>query len=348
MFRKFGKSSAALLLQKKSFFEENKKHIDKQKEISNLYIQQPLRTACKNCNATLPKAVDFEKDLITYKICKTCTHLNGSYEDTDEFCQTVYTGNEGKNYAENYNVEDIENFNYRVSSIYIPKAEFLYSSLKNDGKNPNKLSYLDFGSGTGYFTSALKKVGITNIMGSEVSRHQVDAGNKMIGENLLQVHDLKDTNKVLAETTSNVVSMIGVLEHLQDPRSALDSIAQNPNIQYLYISVPLFSLSVYIEMLSNEVFHRHLHGGHTHLYTTDSLSHAANEFNLEIVSEWWFGTDIVDLYRNIFINLESKGVSPLIKENYSTLMNSVMDSLQLEIDKKQCSSEVHMLLKKKF
>ena len=111
--------------------------------------------------------------------------------------------------------------------------------------------------------------------------------------------------------------------------------------------MPLFSLSVYLEMFSDDVYHRQLHGGHTHLYTEESLKYLSTEFELEIVSEWWFGTDIVDLYRNLLINLEAKNVSDNLKSHYKKMMSSFMDLIQLEIDKKHYSSEVHMVLKKK-
>ncbi len=56
---------------------------------------------------------------------------------------------------------------------------------------------------------------------------------------------------------------------------------------------------------------------------------------------------MIDLYRNIFINLENNKVSTTIKGHYKKMMNSIIDSMQMEIDKKHYSSEVHMLLKKK-
>ena len=88
--------------------------------------------------------------------------------------------------------------------------------------------------------------------------------------------------------------MIGVLEHLQEPREVLHAICSNPTIRYIYISVPMFSLSVYLKAVSPEVFHRQLGAGHTHLYTDSSLDWMCKEFGLERVGGWWFGTDIVD------------------------------------------------------
>ena len=143
------------------------------------------------------------------------------------------------------------------------------------------------------------------------------------------------------------MSLIGVLEHLQNPRSAMAHIQKNKNIKYVYLSVPLFSLSVFLEMMSNDVYHRQLHGGHTHLYTEKSLQYLAQEFGFDIMSEWWFGTDIVDLYRHIFINLEKKQSSSKLINSFKEMLLPLIDSMQLELDKKHCSSEVHLLLKRK-
>jgi 2-polyprenyl-3-methyl-5-hydroxy-6-metoxy-1,4-benzoquinol methylase len=333
--------------QKQSFFNENDKHVKKQREISDIYVRQPVRVRCKNCDCHLKNVHDFIKDGIEYKICGTCTHLNGAYEDTDEFCSVVYTGDEGKDYAQNYEVGNAADFNYRLTSIYIPKAEFLYTSLINDSAKPHKMKYLDFGSGSGYFVGALKKIGINHINGTEVSKYQVDFGNKMIGLELLSVHKMSETNSLLQVANADVISLIGVLEHLQDPRGALAHIERNNQVKYLYLSVPLFSLSVFLEMISPDVYHRQLHGGHTHLYTEGSLLHLAEEFGFEIISEWWFGTDIVDLYRNIFVHMEKNQCSSELIGSFRKMMLSVIDAMQLELDKKHSSSEVHLLLKRK-
>jgi hypothetical protein len=216
----------------------------------------------------------------------------------------------------------------------------------NNKINPHNLKYLDFGSGSGYFVSALRKSGLKNITGTEVSKTQVDYGNQMIGEDILNTHSMEDTHNILSKTKSNLVSMIGVLEHLQSPRKALKCLQENKNVEYLYISVPTFSLSVYLEIFADNIFHRQLSGGHTHLYTEESLSHLSQEFGFKIVSEWWFGTDIVDLHRFMSITLEKQKCSKTLTEHWKKHFVPAIDALQLELDKKHLSSEVHLLLQK--
>jgi 2-polyprenyl-3-methyl-5-hydroxy-6-metoxy-1,4-benzoquinol methylase len=345
---KFGKTSDSLILLKESFFNKNTLHAERHKKISTIYLQQPKRINCKNCDTKLSQEPDFVKLDIPYELCVTCNHLNGLHEDTFEFCQSIYEDEAGeKEYSSNYSASGIEEFNFRTTSIYIPKAEFLYSSLLKEGVNPNNLSYMDFGAGSGYFINALDKIGIANLKGYEPSRSQVTFGNQMLGKELLINHEIAETNEILNNATENVLSLIGVLEHVQKPRELLKCFQGNENLQYLYFSVPTFSLSTYLEIINPEVFHRQLQGGHTHLYTKESIEHLAKEFAVEIISQWWFGTDVVDLFRHMKIKLNDRHISKRMEDMFDQTFISYLDSMQLEIDKKYGSSEVHVLCSKK-
>lgn len=345
--QRYGKSSLPLLLQKTSFFEDNDLLSKKQYEIAREYRKQPRRTHCMNCAAQIDDSPDFNKNEIGYVICGQCHHLNGFYECTEDFCAGLYSLDSGEDYAKTYyKVENIDKYNYRMASIYIPKAEFLCTSLLNDKVDPYRLEYFDFGAGSGYFLAALKKVGLENGSGSDISRSQVDYGNAMIGKEYLRIHDIKDTEKILRECKASVVSMIGVLEHLQNPRAAIEALRSNSNVKYLYILVPTFSLSVFLEILSPGLFHRHLTGGHTHLYTKPSLAHLCKEFSFEAIAEWWFGTDMVDLYRHISVTMQKQSCSQRLMDSWKRDFLPLIDAMQLEIDKNHFSSEVHMLLKK--
>ena len=119
----------------------------------------------------------------------------------------------------------------------------------------------------------------------------------------------------------------------------------NINIKYLYISVPTFSFSTFLESFSQDIFSRQLSGGHTHLYTEDSIKYFVSEYKFEILSEWWFGTDILDLYRHFIVTFKEFGYSEALVDNFKTSFKPLIDNLQLEIDKQKKSSEVHLLLK---
>ena len=71
-------------------------------------------------------------------------------------------------------------------------------------------------------------------------------------------------------------------------------------------------------------------------------------FNLKIIGEWWFGADIVDLYRNFLLNIKSKETKNKkfnIIKIFNKMFLDLIDGMQLEIDKKKLSSEAHILYK---
>ena len=138
--------------------------------------------------------------------------------------------------------------------------------------------------------------------------------------------------------------MIGVLEHI-NPKNLLRDF-KSSKLKYLYIAVPALSLSVFLENVFTKVFPRVLSNGHTHLYTEKSLNYFAKKNNLEIIGEWWFGTDIPDLFRSILTSANFTN-----KEIYTNELNKIfqntIDELQSVLDKNKTCSEIHMIFKKK-
>lgn len=95
-----------------------------------------------------------------------------------------------------------------------------------------------------------------------------------------------------------------------------------------------------------EVMPRHLTGGHTHLYTEQSIKHLIAEYGWKISGQWWFGNDLVDLYRSMLVRLEKThciGDGQIKKKFGESLIDSI-DSMQLVLDTKHASSEVHLIL----
>jgi len=335
---KFGKSNKEMLSLKQSFFDDDQKLLKEQLEIGNVYVKQPLRVLCKNCNSPI-KGQDFIKQNIPYKICETCSHLNGIYQDTSEFCKYLYSEDKGEKYSVNYTPEDYSKFIERVNQLYNPKVEFLINSLKEQGENFNLMSFLDFGCGMGYFLKSLKNYNINNIRGLEVSKTFVEKGNILLKETLIEEIDINNFYHKIGNV--EVLSMIGVLEHLEHHYEFLSNLKNIEGLKYLYISIPTFSFSTFLEVTSQKKFNRQLGSGHTHLYTDNSLKYIENKFGLNRVSEWWFGTDILDLYRHFILNYEKNGLKKIFKNYFVDLI----DFLQLEIDKQKKSDEVHILYK---
>lgn len=344
MIRRYGKPSGPLLSLKSHFFSDNERLLDEQRQLAALYAQQARRTRCKACDNPIDK-VAFSKLGVDYMICPRCGHLNGAYEDSDAFCAAVYTDASGAAYARAYSAADREAYRIRTRDIYVPKAKFLVESLATLGEDPGTLSYADLGAGSGYFVAALRSTGLVTVRGHEVSATQVALANDMAGEELVEMHALDETVALAGQLQANVVSLIGVLEHLQQPRQLLAALRSNPSVSYVYISVPLFSPSVFFELAFPEVMQRHLSGAHTHLYTESSLEWTCREFSLRRMAEWWFGSDIVDLYRGILIRLAQNEATAESAAIWQEMLKPAVDGMQESLDSRRLSSEVHMLLK---
>ena len=86
--------------------------------------------------------------------------------------------------------------------------------MNDDGQDTDKLKFADIGAGTGYFVSALNRREV-NVKGFDVSIPQINWANKFLGKELIFYHKINDLNKVISELDAEVISMIGVLEHLK-------------------------------------------------------------------------------------------------------------------------------------
>jgi len=343
--KRYGKPSGPLIAAKSAFFENNEALVEEQGRLAQVYVSQPRRELCKCCGAPLEKVADFSKQGIAYHLCRRCDHLNGAHEDTEAFCQAVYTDDSGKQYSSHYGVADETAYKDRREKIYDPKVEFLLQSLTQAGIDPGRLTFADFGAGSGYFVAAMLERGINAIEGFEVSEAQVHFAHHMLPNARITQHSLDQLPTIARTTETDIVSMIGVLEHLQEPRHVLEALRENKCVSYLFLSLPLFSPCVFLEMAFPTVMQRQLSGGHTHLYTESSVGWMCREYDLETVAEWWFGTDVVDLLRMVHVCLSQSPDTEGMRERWHDMFEPCVDAMQLAIDERHLSSEVHLLLK---
>lgn len=332
--KRFSKPSGPLIQTKQAFFEQNEVLLANALAINQSYTQQPRRTVCKICEAPLPPPAFVSFD-VPYCVCNACSHLNGAHEDTDAFTRRLYQEEGGSAYNANY----LAAYDARVNAIYLPKVDFLLEVL--DSLDVTDRSLLDVGCGGGHFVRACEMRGLP-AMGFDPSESLVALGKGKLTSNSIRICQMADFESAIAGAGQPVISMIGVLEHLQQPLKALEAFRAS-RARFLYISVPLFSLSALIEHTFPDVYPRQLSGGHTHLFTAQSLAKLAERFGLEAVGEWWFGTDVVDLFRSLMVrDWNNAAYTGLIQQ----LLGAHVDGLQAALDQARTCSEVHMVLRK--
>jgi hypothetical protein len=343
MLVRYGKSSRDLLKHKHSLFEQNDMHQEEADRVAALYTHQPRRTRCKCCEGALDHH-SFTKMGIDYAVCIRCGHLNGGHEDTEAFCSSIYIEDRGA-HQRSFDAESEAHYRDRTNDIYVPKAEFLIDALNATGEDPKCLSFADLGAGSGYFVAALLHCGLVNAKGFETSEGQIGLAKRMLGNGKIEFCDLDEAIHIAATLDAEVFSLVHVLEHVREPRKLLAALKQNPSVKYIFLAVPLFSPCVYFEMIFPTVFHRHLTCGHTHLFSESSIDWLCSEFELIRVAEWWFGTDILDWYRNVMVRIHQQPETAKMADKWAELWAPAIDDLQLELDRRRMSSEVHLLLR---
>ena len=108
------------------------------------------------------------------------------------------------------------------------------------------IQVLDIGCGGGHFLKALEMKKII-AQGFETSKILCNLGKSKLKKNKIYNSNFSDIyEKVLNNKDFNTVSLLEVLEHLTDPHSFLKAFRKS-KAEYLYISVPTFSLSVFLE-----------------------------------------------------------------------------------------------------
>ena len=339
---KYSKSSSFYQSSMSDLFKKNQSYLKKTEMLNELYSSQPKRKKCKICEEPLPKSVDFHSHNVDYVFCASCTHLNGVFDDTESFIEQVYTNDISSFYSGHYMKK---NFVQRTKDIYIPKVDFLFSILP---PNPMKYEILDVGCGGGHFVfaSILKNISAS---GFDLNENIIEFGNKQIFHNceqspLLCVDEDSFFQKVKS-TTSDVVSAIGVIEHFREPHKFFEAFKLS-KAKYLYYSVPMFSLSVVLENVFKNVYPRQLSADHTHLFTEKSICKMHDLIGVSSIGEWRFGTDVMDMYRHLLINLQSNNSSQKMIDYMNEGFGSKIDDIQSILDTNHFSSEIHVVASK--
>ena len=108
----------------------------------------------------------------------------------------------------------------------------------------------------------------------------------------------------------------------------------------------MFSFSVVLENIFNNVFPRHLSGGHTHLFTEQSIARMNEIIGAKSIAEWRFGVDIMDLYRSALSNLQQNRCSQKLMDYLHNGFGTKLDDLQSILDRNHFCSEIHCVVSK--
>ena len=343
MICKYGKSLSDIRSHKQNLFDDNQRLLEMQERYAEEYLKQPKRCHCKICGDPFDNGTMYASHGVEYVICSKCGHVSGMHEETEYYSEYLYANSDyGK--ISYVNGSSGDQYDKRMQDIYLPKAKFMVEVLEQEGMSTDQIQVLDIGAGSGYFVSACDDIHIP-CSGIDMSSEQVDFGNKFLHRTaggtleLIKANEMEDYIK---KSSANVVTAMGVMEHLIDCHRVFQAISENKNLRYLYMSVPTFGFSNILEMLAPKVYNRHLGGGHTHVFSLESIQYLCDKYGMEMIAKWQFGTDMMDLYR-ICITQSTRQMGQIIQDK----LYQCLDEMQLVLDKHDFCSEIHCILKLK-
>ncbi|MGF1455412.1 MAG: class I SAM-dependent methyltransferase [Alphaproteobacteria bacterium] len=330
----FSKPAGPVTLARTAFVAQNDGLRAEALSLNRAYASGAPRRSCKTCGADVG-APDFMSFHVAYSVCAQCGHLNGLYDDA-----TLLRAAQDRPEDPGQRAAMLQRFDARVEETYLPKLDFLTGCLAERGTNrPPRV--LDVGCGGGHFVKACQLRDIP-ARGIDPKADLIALGREKLGPDSLAAISPDAFADQIRTTDASIVSMLDVLEYLPDPREALTAF-RDSEASVLFVSVPLFSLSVFLEHCFPQVFPRQLSGAHTHLYTPESLACLERDFGLERFGEWWFGADMIDLYRSISVSLRGSGATRTVVRAFDARFGAIIDDLQAVLDQHQACSEVHLV-----
>lgn len=282
-----------------------------------------LTNNCNVCGKSLSGSA-MTKHKINYYKCKNCGMVGaGKIKDYSRYNRNLY---QDSDYGAYKGFEG-----RRLKEIYKPKVDYLIKVL------PDVLErgVIDIGAGMGYFVKALRENNI-KAKGYEVNKKFTEFFNKLEGDQedgLIHVNHDKLIDALKKEDPNQVISLIHVLEHVEDPVNLLSEI-KSIGFRHIFLAVPIFGFSTTFEFTNDNYYHRNLSPDHLYLYTNHTLRWLEEKIGFKRDSDWYFGQDMHDLarilsYQNTGFNLDGAV--------------EILENLQLAIDNAKQSSEIHLL-----
>jgi 2-polyprenyl-3-methyl-5-hydroxy-6-metoxy-1,4-benzoquinol methylase len=274
-----------------------KKNIaDYQRDLAS--IQKPLTKIINHCpicrnNKNEVYCTVFDYD---YKLCNNCDHIFSSSVVPQKKLEEYYSSLEEIKSTQGDVYLDKSIFHKRVESIAKPKFQF---AINNINPIPSNKIWIDLGSGPGDLVFCANEGG-WNAIGYEVDVEAV-AFAKSLKINIIESSINSDFDyKVFNQ--ADVISLINILEHIEDPSNFLQKISGNSrNGTYFLIEIPRHPcLSSLVNRMFPDYSNRHIYPpDHLHVFSDKSLNNLTELCSLSINAIWYFGQDFSDLLTSL-------------------------------------------------
>ena len=306
----------------------------------NLKSSSKEISCCPICQS--PDINTFHKVFsFSYFICESCSHLFLKDIPDENAIQSLYSGQADQDVANQAHIyADDQSWKDRVEYISKPKLNFLIDVIKTI--DSSEISLLDIGCGGGEILKACSERNIKSL-GIDSDKElidfcmikKLDAICAYVDDDI--AHIVKRKNKNI-----NCISLINVLEHIENPTNFLQLLSLIEN-EYFAFEVPLHpSLSTIVNILSDELTYRHVYPpDHLHIFTKESISLMLNKVGFKEIGCWYFGQDFSFL--NSFLKQKLVGNS---NNAYFSVFSNLCDNLQESLDENEFSDTAFVIAKK--
>jgi len=313
-------------------------HLDKIRSIVDYLAKNEKSIAHSSCYicASTQRNPLVEIHGFQYVTCEGCGHVYTSRRYTDEAIRRFYETN---TYWAEVTYANKSTCYYRRDNVARPKVEFAercYAGLRG--------TWLDVGSGIGDMVSVALENG-WKATGLELSETSVAFAKDIFNVDLLRqtMEEYRDQHPKLAGTV-DVVSLIGVLEHVVDPvgllRQANEMLKPGGIVM---IQVPnARSMATMVQEAFPENVFRHMSPiEHIMIFTESSLNRAMANGGFEPLAYWYHGLDFYELLTNLVLTNQRVQGARL----YTTLMEN-LNNFQQVIDDQELSDRIIVCARK--
>ena len=311
--------------------------LDRQIRIAKALQDCPPRTTCLLCDAPLANARKFSHRQIDYKVCDRCEHVQCAAVPPEN-----YPGIE-QDFSDIYRPLDVKAYEARTASIYAPKVAWaLQAAAEAKLGDLRENSWLELGSGAGYFLHALQQAGARKIGGLEAEKALVDQAAQALGAPLVK-HFHGSLPDAVSQSTAQIYTAWFVLEHCFCLKEFFQAMEKKPKGTLLLFSVPTFGFATLLECAVADHYARHLDSVlHLQLFTDASIRYALDSAGYDLTAEWIFGQDSDDLYRLIVNGIRGK-MPAALSAREELRLQAAMAEMQSVIDRTRLADARHIL-----
>jgi 2-polyprenyl-3-methyl-5-hydroxy-6-metoxy-1,4-benzoquinol methylase len=293
-------------------------------------------SSCYICTSTRRKRLA-EIHGFEYVTCEDCGHVYTTRRYTDEAIRRFYETN---TYWAEVTYANKSTCCYRRENVARPKVEFAERYCTS-----SRGTWLDVGSGIGDMVSVAQENG-WKATGLELSATSVAFAKEIFNVDLLRqtMEEYRDQHPELVGTV-DVVSLIGVLEHVVDPVGLLRQANQmlKPG-GLVMIQVPnARSMATMVQETFPQNVFRHMSPiEHIMVFTESSLNRTMTNGGFQPLAYWYHGLDFYELLTNLVL------ANPQVQDSrlYTALMENLND-LQQVIDDQELSDRIIVCARKK-